>query len=141
MSKRQCKHSVSDIAIPYNTSIIPIIVIVVYLLGVLAIVCRAENQVDNTQGSMMEKSDVKKGEKHLHPETLKRVSEIGGEVLIDGSLRVTAPTFTLVEDLVEVSTPVASATNHARIFLRADGTKQSLVVMFDDATFVKIAGN
>lgn len=75
------------------------------------------------------------------PKELKRIEEVGGEVVIDGSLRVLEPVMGKVFDLVEVSTPVTPATNHARVFLRADGAKQSLVIIFDDGTTTKIVGN
>lgn len=74
-------------------------------------------------------------------ECLKRVSENGGEVLVDGSLRVFEPVMGKVFDLVEVSTPVTPAANHARLFLRADGTKQTLVILYDDGTIDNIASN
>lgn len=72
---------------------------------------------------------------------LKRVKEIGGEVVIDGSLRVLEPGFIKVWDVVEISTPVVAGANHARIFLRADGTKSSLIIGWDDGTYTRIAGN
>jgi hypothetical protein len=84
---------------------------------------------------------IKQNDSQCDCNEFKRIKEIGGEVVIDGSIRVLEPVYSKVFDLVEVSTPVTPATNHARLFLRADGTKQSLVVIFDDATVVKIAGN
>lgn len=73
---------------------------------------------------------------------LKRIKENGGEVIIDGSLNVLDTVYgTKSFDLVEISTPVTPATNHARIFLRADGTKQTLVIIYDDGTTDNIATN
>jgi hypothetical protein len=67
--------------------------------------------------------------------------ESGGAGYVDGSLRVFGTNSALVFDLVEVSTPVAPAANHARLFLRADGSKSSLIVQWDDGTTSRIAGN
>jgi hypothetical protein len=75
------------------------------------------------------------------PTEFKRINELGGEVLIDGSLRVLEPINGKVFDLVEISTPVTPAANHARIFLRADGSKQTLVILYDDGSTDNIATN
>jgi hypothetical protein len=71
----------------------------------------------------------------------KRIKEEGGTIIIDGSLQVLEQSNVKTWDLVEISTPVTPAANHARIFLRADTTKSSLVILFDDGTSFRIAGN
>lgn len=75
------------------------------------------------------------------PIQLDRIKEFGGEVVIDGSMRVLEPLMGKVFDMVEISTPVTPAANHSRLFLRADGSKSSLVIIFDDGTTTKIVGN
>lgn len=72
---------------------------------------------------------------------LKRIDELGGEVVIDGSLRVLEANQSRIIDMVEISTPVVSGSNHARLFLRADGSKSSLVIGWDDGTYTRITGN
>lgn len=101
----------------------------------------AEGSDSLTNKHVTRKSDVNM-EPAPQPQPLKRIREIGGEVLIDGSMRVLEPLYMSdMFDMVEISTPVTPSSNHARIFLRADGTKSSVVIIFDDGTTTKIVGN
>ena len=98
----------------------------------------AEMQGDVRNGSRLE---VRDKSKPVKPEPT-RIKELSGEVIIDGSLKVLETINGLKSfDLVEISTPVTPAANHARIFLRADGTKQTLVILYDDGTIDNIATN
>lgn len=72
----------------------------------------------------------------LVSETPSRIKETGHEVIIDGSLRVLETIFSQEVNFVEISTPATPASNHARVFLRPDGT---LAYIRDDGNVVDIA--
>ena len=72
---------------------------------------------------------------------LKRVSENGGQVIVDGSLRVNEPIYTEILDLVEVSTSVAAAPNHVRLFAVAVGTYTVIKAQFDNGTVITLGNN
>lgn len=109
----------------------PLIITLLTLLFLTTSMVRGEEMVDLTTQKAPYQDEGK----------LRRVKELGGEVLIDGSLRVLEPGYFKVFDMVETSTPVVAGSNHARLFLRADGTKQSLVIGWDDGTYTRITGN
>lgn len=128
-------HIFSKLMLPIKLILIAVF-IYPFILSFSSIPAFGAEVVDNTA----KLGDVKKDEKKTK-HNLQRVKEIGGEVVIDGSMRVLEPIMGKVFDLVEISTPVTPATNHARIFLRADGTKQTLVIIYDDGTTDNIATN
>jgi hypothetical protein len=66
------------------------------------------------------------------PAKLKRVSEDGAEVLIDGTLRVFEPIYTKNIDFVEISTSVKPVSNHVRLYAVSVGTYTVIRVQFDD---------
>lgn len=68
------------------------------------------------------------------------MSENGGEVIIDGSLKVLEPVMGKIFDVVETTEPVTPASNHARLYVVAKGTYTILKVMFDDGV-VKVLTN
>ena len=107
---------------------------------VVTIPLLAQNQSDLAiQKDIVEKDDVTTHRTlSKHPS---RIKETGGEIIIDGSIRILEQNFTKVFDLVEVSTPATPATNHVKIWLRADAAKQSLMITFDDGTHTRITGN
>lgn len=110
----------------------------------LASISYGLDQVDLSGSSDQIKADAKPEVNTVDPinqAPFSRIIDMNGVVGIDGSLRVLEANYTKVFDLVEISTPVAPGVNHARIFLRADGSKQSLVAEWDDGTFTRLAGN
>jgi hypothetical protein len=124
-----------------NTSIILGVSVYVIVFVLAARFCFGEEQADNTMqyGPLTPV--------HNRPETIDdkisdRIIDMNGVVGIDGSLRVLETTYTKIFDLVEISTPVTPAANHARIFLTpGTGSKQQISVIFDDGTTAKMASN
>ncbi len=112
-----------------NASIIVVICILSFSLLVIAKLLYGQDQVDNSIQSAPQVISDKKDKPECPV-----LSCTSGEAFVDGSLRVFEGNYVKMVDLVEISTPVAPAANHARIFLRPDGSKQSLVVIFDDST-------
>lgn len=119
-----------------NVSTFRIVIASMFLTCFLGSNCISAKQVDKSPHS----EAVKKGA-GTNITGSNRIKEFGGEIIIDGSLRVFEPLSAKTFDLVEISTPVTPAANHARIFLRADGTKQSLVILYDDGTAETIVSN
>lgn len=79
--------------------------------------------------------------KEKPPVELKRIKEVGGEVVIDGSLRVLEPVMTKVLDLTETTTPVTPVSNHVRLYAVESGTFTIIKVLFDDGTSKTLANN
>lgn len=72
----------------------------------------------------------------------KRISENGGEVLVDGTLRVLEPIYGKTLDLVEVSsTPVTPIANHVRLYAVGVGTYTVIRALFDDGTSKVLINN
>jgi hypothetical protein len=119
-----------------NAYIIGIILLLSLLMLFLASFGHSEERVYKSDTSDIEKKSAKKvgSDKSVYMES-------GGAAYIDGSLQVFGTNKALGFDLVEVSTPVTPAANHMRLFLRADGTKSSLVAVWDDGSTSRIAGN
>lgn len=117
---------------------------VVCLLSVLIMFCGSlcfgQELLDLSTNSDKKETTVNTIDRHDEP-PFNRIIDMNGVVGIDGSLRVLEANYTKIFDLVEVSTPVVAAANHARLFLRADGTKQSLMISWDDGTYTRLAGN
>lgn len=117
---------------------------VVCLLSLFVVFCGklsfGQDQADLTSSSSMPKTAAKETD-FLDKGPFNRIIDMNGVVGIDGSLRVLESNYTKVFDLVETSTPVIAGSNHARLFLRADGSKQSLIVSWDDGTYTRITGN
>ncbi len=109
----------------------------ILLLGKLVY---GENQGELSASSGLTETKVKPADR-LNQEPFTRIIDMNGVVGIDGSLRVLEANYVKIFDLVEISTPVVAGSNHARIFLRADGAKQSLVIGWDDGTYTRITGN
>lgn len=67
---------------------------------------------------------------------------LGGLTFIDSSVEVTGVVKSdKFFELVEISTPSSPSSNHVKIWVRADGTKTSIVATFDDGTTTRITGN
>jgi hypothetical protein len=76
------------------------------------------------------------------PQSNQVVQDLSGRALIDRTLEVTgAIQADKWLELVETSTPTTPSTNHVRIWLNADGTQQTLKIIFDDGTIASISGN
>lgn len=112
-----------------------------FLLFFLVSPVFSADNVDNTmQLPGMKNSPTSYKQDSISPE-FKRIKENGGEVIIDGSLRVLEPSYVKVEDLVEISTPVTPASNHVRLFAIEQGTYTVIKVLFDDGTSKVITNN
>lgn len=85
--------------------------------------------------------DVTQPQRRPNQEELKRIKELGGEVLIDGSVRITEPIYGKNLDLVEISTSVTPVANHARLFIVAQGTFTVLKIQFDNGQINTITNN
>jgi hypothetical protein len=112
---------------PYIPSILRIVLTAIIIPVLCDGVLIANNQTDNTTRTVAPRPIQ---EKQL--QELNRVSENGGEVLIDGSLRVFEPIYIKNIDLVEISTSVKPIVNHVRIYAVAVGTYTVIKVQFDD---------
>ncbi len=100
----------------------------------------AINQAENTKRTNHAVGDVKKDPPKDGPR-LKHVSENGGEVLIDGSLRVYEPIYGKNIDLVEISTSVKPLANHVRLYAVASGSYTVLKAQFDDGQEAVVTHN
>lgn len=115
----------------WNTAIFGVVSLLLCLLVLMARVGKGEDLADNKPSSSQTDNSCDCG--------FKRVSEIGGMVLVDGSLRVVEANYTKTFDLVQVSTPVAPATGHARIWL--EPTDGDLKIQFANGTIRTLALN
>lgn len=75
-------------------------------------------------------------------EATSQVKEMSGLIFVDARLEVSqSAQINKWLELVEISTPSTPSSNHARLWVNAQGTKQALKIIFDDGTIVSIAGN
>lgn len=119
---------------------------VIYLLSILLAFSTSYVLGENVGVNSGRSSDVEKGEKPVKtkptaPVPLKRIKEVGGEVVVDGSMRVLEPIMGKVFDLVETSTPVTPSVNHVRIFAVSIGTATAVKAIFDDGRIIVITNN
>lgn len=106
------------------------------LLVALCIKCFSAEQAD-----LATQSNVSKEAPKCECQKLERIKEIGGEVLIDGSVRVVEPIYLKEADFVEISTSVKPASNHVRIYAVANGTFTVIKAQFDDGQERTITNN
>lgn len=115
-----------------NLSVLAIAILLVFSASNI----HADNPAVNTSGS----GDVRSGAV-VQGNELNRISENGGQVIIDGSLRVLEPIYAKDFDLVETTVPVTPITNHVRLYAVASGTYTVIKALFDDGTTKTVTNN
>ncbi len=125
----------------HNAAILLLVLLFSFSLILLASFCHAQELLYKSDGLVSENQNPKPVE-ILDKEQFTRIIDLNGVVGIDGSLRVLESTFVKRFDLVEISTPVTPAVNHAIIFLTpGSGSKQQISILWDDGTLSRLAGN
>ena len=108
--------------------------------SLILLFCYDSLAIENTSSNSLV-SDISEKRRKSDKKVSSRIIETGNDVIIDGSLRILEQNFIKSTDLVEISTPVTPASNHGRIFLRADGTGQTLAFVNDAGTVVPLGGS
>lgn len=113
-------------------------VIVVCVLTIMSANGYAQNAGDVVVGKPSKEDKPAKAEK-----LEKRMKAEGGQVVVDGSLRVNEFIIPKYIELVETSTPTTPTSNHVKIWLNQDvGTnKQSLRIQYEDGTVKVLSQN
>lgn len=128
------------IPIGYKHALIRPEYLFLFYLLFLATPSFSEEQVNNTANGAPNMKNELVTSKDRNPEK-SILKELGGQLLVDGSIRVLEPVYSKTLDLVEISTSVTPAVDHVRIYAVAVGTYTVIKAQFQNGTVIILGNN